>query len=61
MNICGTPASYRFTWPGHDEKFICEQHSRFLVRVAEAIGLSLQLIPLNQDEIKEHVCTQSEG
>lgn len=40
-----TPA-YRFTWPGRDEACICEEHSNKLKRVADAIGLYIQFIPL---------------
>lgn len=44
--ICGKDAVYRYTWPGRDESFICEQHSIALQNVAKAIGLYVQLIPV---------------
>ena len=42
--LCGQPAAYRFTWPGRTESFICEAHSIQLRGVAQAMGLSLQLL-----------------
>ncbi len=42
---CPRPAAYRYTWPGHDEAGVCEEHSGKLRDVAEAMGLHLQLIP----------------
>ena len=45
--ICGKDAVYRYTWPGRDESFICEGHSSKLKSVARAIGLHLQLIPID--------------
>jgi hypothetical protein len=46
---CDTPAAYRFTWPGRDESYICEAHSHKLEAVANAIGLYLQLIPVEDE------------
>lgn len=43
---CGKDAVYRYTWPGQNENFICQEHSEFLERVADAMGLPLQLIPM---------------
>jgi hypothetical protein len=47
---CDAPAAYRYTWPGHDEGFICEEHAPKLRAVAQAMGLYLQLIPVGDDE-----------
>ena len=41
---CSEPAAYRFTWPGHDESFVCEAHSRQLKGIAEAMGMHLQVV-----------------
>ena len=46
LTICGQDAIYRYTWPGRDEAFICEKHSKKLRAVADAMGLHLQLIPV---------------
>ncbi len=53
---CEATAAYRYTWPGRDESFICDEHSSKLRAVANAMGLPLQLIPLT-DEVAEQ-CTQ---
>ena len=44
LTICGQDAAYRYTWPGHNEAFICERHSEKLRAIADAMGLPLQLI-----------------
>lgn len=43
---CPNYAAYRFTWPGQDESFICDAHASKLRRVAQAMGMYIQLIPL---------------
>lgn len=53
---CKRDAKYRYTWPGNDESFICERHSLKMAVVARAMGLHLQLIPL--DEGQPETCTQ---
>lgn len=44
---CIRQPSYRYTWPGRDEAGICESHVGKLRSVAAAMGLPLQIIPLN--------------
>ena len=46
---CEQKAVRRFTWPGQDESFICQEHLPKLQRVADAMGMHLQLIPLAED------------
>jgi len=41
---CQEPPAYRFTWPGHNEAFICEAHAPQLKNIAAAIGMYVQLI-----------------
>ncbi len=48
---CPEPAAYRYTWPGRDEAGICEEHSGHMRGVARAMGLHLQLIPLDEEEV----------
>ncbi len=48
--ICVNPAGYRFTWPGNDESFICEDHVGRLREIAHAMSLSLQVIKLDDDQ-----------
>lgn len=55
--MCENPAGYRFTWPGKDESFICEDHVDFLRRVAGAMSLPLQVIKLDDDHGK--TCCQA--
>ena len=43
---CEDVATYRFTWPGQDEKGICAMHAPKLRGIAMAIGLHVQMIPL---------------
>ncbi len=53
---CGNVASHRFTWPGNDESFICQEHVTWVRRVAKAMGLHLQVIEL--DEHTDKICLQ---
>lgn len=61
---CGALACFRYTWPGRDEAFVCLEHAVGLANVARAIGLHLQLIPINpMDYDPPATCNQkrSEG
>ena len=51
--VCGKPGAYRYTWPGNDEAEICQEHTAHLRGVARALGLHLQLIPINEEEPTE--------
>lgn len=60
--MCDKPANYRFTWPGKDESFICEDHVEKLKGIAVAIGLHLQIIPLTESELEKGLtCNQKDG
>lgn len=48
--MCKNTAIYRYTWPGRDESFICEEHASKLLDIANVMGLYLQLIPLSKDQ-----------
>ena len=50
QTTCNNPAGYRFTWPGNDESFICEDHVDKLRGVADAMSLPLQIIELDDDD-----------
>ena len=54
--VCENNAAFRFTWPGRDESHICIEHAAWLRRVADALGMHLQLIPLGLGE--EFSCQQ---
>ena len=47
---CTEDGAYRFTWPGKDEATICEGHINNLRGVSDAMGLHLQVIPLEKEE-----------
>jgi len=46
--IYSNEATHRFTWPGRSEAFICDRHVDQLQNVASAMGLTLQVIPLDE-------------
>ena len=54
--MCENKAAYRYTWPGLDEAFICDDHVGRLESVANAMGLNLQVIPFEDNEQK---CSQT--
>lgn len=56
---CLEVAGYRYTWPGQDESFICEVHVVQLRGVADAMGLHLQTIEVEADELVR--CNQQVG
>jgi len=43
---CPNNATFRYTWPGQDESYVCTDHERQLQGLAHEIGLHLQTIPL---------------
>ena len=47
---CDEQSAFRYTWPGKDEQHICLGHGASVRKMAEAIGMHLQLIPLNAEE-----------
>lgn len=47
---CERLAAFRFTWPGRDEDGICAQCAPKLRGVANAMGMHLQLIPIEPAE-----------
>lgn len=60
--MCDNLASFRYTWPGRDESLICDEHVGKLQAIANGIGLSLQIIPLSETDLKMRFnCTQKEG
>lgn len=43
---CGKIATYRYTWPGHDERVACDDHTAMVKGVADVMGFHLQLVPI---------------
>lgn len=59
---CSNEASFRFTWPGREESFICADHIGKLSAIADAMGLPLQIIPLDPlVERDREMCRQRVG
>lgn len=58
MSKCTNPATYRFTWPGKDENYVCTLDAIRLLNVSNALGMYLQLIPLAPDEMVNKSCCQ---
>lgn len=54
--ICGKVATHRFTWPGNDETFICENHLSWMKQIVAAMSMHLQIIDIRPDISK--TCTQ---
>ena len=48
--LCGSEATYRYTWPGEDEDVICKQCSERLLQVAAALRIHLQLISISDSK-----------
>lgn len=46
---CKNTASYRYTWPARNESFICESCVGKLQAVANALGMYLQIQPIEND------------
>jgi len=49
-NQCPNPGSYKYTWPGRNESYICELHVSQLRNIASAIGLYIQVRPVPEQE-----------
>lgn len=49
---CFNSAFYRFTWPGKDEQFICTEHVSKLQAIADALGMHIQIRPIEDVEKK---------
>jgi hypothetical protein len=46
---CNLPAAYRYTWQGKDEEYVCEEHVEQLHKIAEIVGLHLELFAVYAD------------
>lgn len=56
---CENEAALRYTWPGREESFICIEHAPRLMAIADAMGLPLQVIPLDTSiERDQQTCRQ---
>ena len=47
MSQCLNEASYRYTWAGEDESFVCMEHEKQIKRIAGALGYHCQTIPID--------------
>jgi hypothetical protein len=48
-NCARTPLAFRFTWPGHAELHVCMECATMAKRAANALGFTLQVLPLEED------------
>ena len=48
---CENAATHRYTWPGNEEKLICDEHLPKLRAIADAMGFYLQVIPLSTEDM----------
>ena len=48
--LCNKPAVYRYTWPGRNEAFICEQHAQGIRVISNAMGFYVQLIEVEPED-----------
>lgn len=46
QQTCDKEADFLFTWPGKDQAGICEICAHRLESIAKAMGLHVQLIPI---------------
>lgn len=58
MIQCENEALWRYTWPGRDEQFCCEEHKQQILGVSEVMGFHLQMQPAGpgkacENKIKE--------
>ncbi|MEE9610373.1 MAG: hypothetical protein V3W19_03935 [Desulfatiglandales bacterium] len=58
MAQCQNKATFRYTWPGKDESFICDEHEEQLRRIADAMGFHCQTIPIVGYEFVKEQCQQ---
>lgn len=49
---CKNKAKFRYTWPGRDESYCCEEHAKGIQIVAQVIGAYQQMIPIEESEIE---------
>ncbi len=47
---CQNPATFLYTWPGHNQAGTCDEHGHKLQAVAHEMGWYLQLIPVESSE-----------
>lgn len=50
---CSDPPVVRYTWPGNNEAEACFAHQLLVARIANAMGLHVQFIPLRADSDNE--------
>ena len=56
--LCGNPATHRFTWPGREESFICQEHLPKLQGVCSAMGMYCQFNPVHESDFAKETCRQ---
>jgi hypothetical protein len=59
--MCDNPAKYRFTWPGNDEKVICDDCVGKLKGISEAMSFNLQIITLSEKDLELGLICNQKG
>ncbi len=54
---CQNPGTFKFTWPGRDEAYICASCVKNLKAIAAAMGLYLQIREVPEEEQRQ--CEQN--
>lgn len=47
QSACVQPARWRMYWPGSPHSFICDEHRKFAIEVADACGFGLTVEALD--------------
>ena len=56
---CQNLASFRYTWPGRSENYICKEHVEYLKSITNALGFYLQIIPCETQNLCEQKISTS--
>ena len=55
---CKNKAAFRYTWPGKDESYVCNECAGGLKMLSGVMGCYLQMIPLGVEDVQ---CQQKKG
>lgn len=48
---CPNAGTHKFWWPGKDEQYICADHLKKLLAIAQAMGLHVPVRPIPEAEM----------
>lgn len=58
---CKNYAALKYTWPGRDQSAICAECAPMLRGVANAIGLHVQMLPIDPEEHERSMLHSEDG